>query len=60
MLYGTSVIYYHCLQDRGDSPLSSAAVFTVKVLDVNDNPPVFSQVEYDGQINENATQVPKF
>lgn len=32
--------------DEGDPPLSSAVLITVTVTDVNDNPPVFSQVNH--------------
>ena len=32
--------------DHGDPPLSTMASYTVRVLDVNDHDPVFSQAEY--------------
>lgn len=32
--------------DEGDPPLSSAVLVTITVTDVNDNVPVFSQVNY--------------
>ncbi|CDW55955.1 protocadherin Fat 1 [Trichuris trichiura] len=41
--------------DNGVQPLSSNALIRVVVLDVNDNPPVFTQHQYNGQIPENAS-----
>ncbi|KFD57635.1 hypothetical protein M513_01305, partial [Trichuris suis] len=41
--------------DNGVPPLSSNALIRVIVLDVNDNPPVFAQHQYHGQIPENAS-----
>ncbi|MGH0151367.1 UNVERIFIED_CONTAM: hypothetical protein FKN15_020116 [Acipenser sinensis] len=38
--------------DRGTPPLNASAVVSVTVLDANDNPPVFSQLEYHVQVSE--------
>ncbi|XP_029297728.1 LOW QUALITY PROTEIN: protocadherin Fat 2 [Cottoperca gobio] len=38
--------------DEGDPPLSSAALITITVNDVNDNPPVFSQVNHSLLLQE--------
>uniref|UniRef100_A0AAY4ENR5 Protocadherin Fat 2 n=1 Tax=Denticeps clupeoides TaxID=299321 RepID=A0AAY4ENR5_9TELE len=38
--------------DEGDPPLSTAAQVTVTVLDANDNPPLFSQVNYSLVLQE--------
>ncbi|RXN06608.1 protocadherin-23 [Labeo rohita] len=40
--------------DRGTPPLNSSAVVSVKVLDINDNAPVFSSPEYHVQVTENS------
>ena len=39
--------------DGGDVPLSSNATIVVTILDENDSPPVFSEVEYSGSVLEN-------
>uniref|UniRef100_A0A673AQA4 FAT atypical cadherin 2 n=1 Tax=Sphaeramia orbicularis TaxID=375764 RepID=A0A673AQA4_9TELE len=38
--------------DEGDPPLSSAVLVTVSVTDVNDNPPVFSQISHTLTLQE--------
>ncbi|KAG7234873.1 hypothetical protein INR49_003683 [Caranx melampygus] len=38
--------------DEGDPPLSSAVLVTITVTDVNDNPPVFSQVNHSLMLQE--------
>ncbi|XP_034739835.1 protocadherin Fat 2 isoform X1 [Etheostoma cragini] len=38
--------------DEGDPPLSSAVLITITVTDVNDNPPVFSQVNHSLVLQE--------
>ncbi|XP_053180130.1 protocadherin Fat 2 [Scomber japonicus] len=38
--------------DEGDPPLSSAVLITVTVTDVNDNPPVFSQINHSLLLQE--------
>uniref|UniRef100_A0A672NR65 Protocadherin-16 n=1 Tax=Sinocyclocheilus grahami TaxID=75366 RepID=A0A672NR65_SINGR len=40
--------------DRGTPPLNSSTVISVKVLDINDNAPVFSSLEYHAQVTENS------
>uniref|UniRef100_A0A671K679 Protocadherin-16 n=1 Tax=Sinocyclocheilus anshuiensis TaxID=1608454 RepID=A0A671K679_9TELE len=40
--------------DRGTPPLNSSTVVSVKVLDINDNAPVFSSLEYHAQVTENS------
>uniref|UniRef100_A0A673FKM9 Protocadherin-16 n=1 Tax=Sinocyclocheilus rhinocerous TaxID=307959 RepID=A0A673FKM9_9TELE len=40
--------------DRGTPPLNSSTVVLVKVLDINDNAPVFSSLEYHAQVTENS------
>ncbi|XP_067112825.1 protocadherin gamma-C5-like [Osmerus mordax] len=42
-------------EDSGTPPLSSRQIITVRVLDVNDNPPVFSQLLYTVYVKENGT-----
>lgn len=41
--------------DRGSPPLNSSTVVSVRVLDINDNVPVFSSPEYHAQVNENGS-----
>uniref|UniRef100_A0A3B4TRB4 FAT atypical cadherin 2 n=3 Tax=Percomorphaceae TaxID=1489872 RepID=A0A3B4TRB4_SERDU len=38
--------------DEGDPPLSSAVLITITITDVNDNPPVFSQVNHSLLLQE--------
>lgn len=40
--------------DRGNDQKNSTAEVVIQVLDVNDNPPVFSPAEYSGEISESA------
>lgn len=40
--------------DRGNPPLNSSTIVSVKVLDINDNAPVFSNPEYYAQVTENS------
>ncbi|XP_054647613.1 protocadherin gamma-C5-like [Dunckerocampus dactyliophorus] len=40
--------------DSGSPPLSSEKIIDVDLLDVNDNPPVFSQPYYTVYVNENS------
>lgn len=48
--------------DEGDPPLSSAVQVTVTVSDVNDNPPMFSQINHSLilQVKTNASSKPTF
>ncbi|XP_015270777.1 PREDICTED: protocadherin Fat 2 [Gekko japonicus] len=41
--------------DHGMPPLSSEALVIVSVLDINDNPPKFSQLQYEANVSEIAT-----
>ncbi|XP_071191424.1 protocadherin gamma-C5-like isoform X9 [Salvelinus alpinus] len=41
--------------DSGYPPLSTKKTVTVEILDVNDNPPVFSQPSYTVYVKENGT-----
>lgn len=41
--------------DHGMPPLSSEALVVVSVLDINDNPPKFSQLHYEANVSEMAT-----
>ncbi|NWX47495.1 FAT2 protein, partial [Steatornis caripensis] len=41
--------------DHGMPPLSSDALVIVDVTDINDNPPEFSQLQYEAKISEMAT-----
>ena len=40
--------------DNGTTPLSSVGNFTITVLDVNDNSPVFEEERYSGDLLENS------
>ncbi|XP_067838374.1 protocadherin-23 [Heptranchias perlo] len=40
--------------DRGTSPLNSTTIISVTVLDVNDNPPVFKNLEYHVEVLEST------
>ena len=40
--------------DGGSPPLSSSCNLTVRVLDENDNPPVFGELSYRGRVREDA------
>ncbi|TRY68197.1 hypothetical protein DNTS_025755 [Danionella cerebrum] len=42
------------VSDRGTPPLSSSAEISIKVLDINDNAPVFDCQEYHVQVRENS------
>ncbi|KFV61323.1 Protocadherin Fat 2, partial [Dryobates pubescens] len=41
--------------DHGVPPLSSDALVLVDVTDINDNPPEFSQLQYEAKVSEMAT-----
>ncbi|KAM4826977.1 protocadherin Fat 2 [Thomomys bottae] len=41
--------------DRGDPPLTGETLVIVNVSDVNDNPPVFRQPQYEANVSELAT-----
>ncbi|KAM4653660.1 protocadherin Fat 2 [Amazona ochrocephala] len=41
--------------DHGNPPLSSDALVIIDVTDINDNPPEFSQLQYEAKISEMAT-----
>lgn len=41
--------------DHGTPPLSSDALVIVNVTDINDNPPEFSQLQYEAKVSEMAT-----
>lgn len=40
--------------DGGSPPLSSSSVVAVTVIDVNDNPPMFTALQYDFEILESV------
>jgi hypothetical protein len=40
--------------DQGTPVLSSSKVVPIKILDVNDNPPIFTKLLYSGEIAEDA------
>lgn len=42
--------------DRGSPALSATATVQVKVLDVNDNSPVFTRVSYSAEVSEDAKE----
>ncbi|XP_078241753.1 protocadherin Fat 2 isoform X1 [Pogona vitticeps] len=44
-----------CATDHGVPPLSSEALVIVSVLDINDNPPEFSQLHYQANVSEMVT-----
>lgn len=46
-------ITVHC-QDKGNPPLGSSASFLVRVMDYNDNKPVFESLNYAASIFENT------
>jgi hypothetical protein len=50
-LYNFTVV----ASDRGSPAQTTSAVFTVTILDVNDNRPMFPQASYSARIDENAT-----
>ncbi|KAM6224231.1 protocadherin Fat 2 [Rhynchocyon petersi] len=41
--------------DRGDPPLTGETLVVVNVSDINDNPPVFRQSQYEANVSELAT-----
>lgn len=43
-------------KDRGSPPLSATATVRVKVLDVNDNSPVFKRNSYNTEVSEDAAE----
>ncbi|XP_064546558.1 cadherin-related tumor suppressor [Drosophila montana] len=42
-------------RDRGDPPLATQSQLTIKILDVNDNIPVFDPKQYSASVAENAS-----
>lgn len=40
--------------DLGEPPLSNQAIVNITILDANDNAPIFSQLSYTTQINEDV------
>ncbi|XP_025090910.1 cadherin-23-like isoform X2 [Pomacea canaliculata] len=42
--------------DRGDPPRSSSATVTVRLIDINDEPPAFNELQSSRNISENAPQ----
>ena len=45
------------MQDLGTPPLRTSEILTIRVTDVNDNPPQFDQATYARSIYENASMV---
>lgn len=45
------------MQDLGTPPLRTSEILTIRVTDVNDNPPQFDQATYATSIYENASMV---
>ncbi|CAL1526834.1 unnamed protein product [Lymnaea stagnalis] len=43
-------------RDNGMPVLSATALVTIKVLDLNDNPPIFTQPSYDCYVSDSATR----
>lgn len=40
--------------DLGEPPLSNQAMVNISILDANDNPPIFGQLQYTAQISEDV------
>ena len=40
--------------DQGTPVLSSSKIVTIKILDVNENSPIFTKLPYSGEIAEDA------
>uniref|UniRef100_A0A8D2D8V5 Dachsous cadherin-related 2 n=1 Tax=Sciurus vulgaris TaxID=55149 RepID=A0A8D2D8V5_SCIVU len=51
---GTSHELVILASDRGRPPLSSTTVVDIRVLDVNDNPPEFSNLKYHAHVKEST------
>ncbi|XP_076130286.1 protocadherin gamma-C5-like [Alosa pseudoharengus] len=47
--YDVKIIAY----DLGSPPLTTSKIVNVKILDINDNPPVFTHASYDVYVREN-------
>ena len=51
----TSIINFTVIaQDGGNPSLSAKTLVTITLIDVNDNPPIFRDMEYRGNVEENA------
>ena len=51
----TSIINFTIIaQDGGNPSLSAKTLVTITLIDVNDNPPIFRDIEYRGNVEENA------
>ena len=51
----TSIINFTVIaQDGGNPSLSAKTLVTITLIDVNDNPPIFHDMEYKGNVKENA------